>query len=153
MPAPVHPAQEHDSPPPRQHPVAEIPTVLFADNEAEQRWRQRFSAVRVSLPGWARDAVDRTVYVSNETGRYEVSCWDCAGNVHTVATDRPDGTIHATLSADGTRLWWFDDTGGDEFGSWQLQPFGSGPGSASASGAGAVSICTCIRPISWLAST
>ncbi len=131
MPAPVHPAEDQDSPP-RQHPAAEIPTVLFADNEAEQRWRQRFSAVRVSLPGWARDAVDRTVYVSNETGRYEVSCWDSAGDVHTVATARPDGTIHATLSADGTRLWWFDDTGGDEFGSWQVQPFGSGPGSATA---------------------
>ena len=25
------------------------------------------------------------------------------------------------------KLWWFDDTDGDEFGSWRVQPFGSGP--------------------------
>ncbi len=130
MPAQDQPAPDQGAPRPHQHPVATIPTVLFADDEAEQRWRQRFSAVRVSLPGWARDAPGRTVYVSNETGRYEVSCWDSHDDVHTVATDRPDGTVHATLSADGTQLWWFDDTGGDEFGSWSVQPFGSGPGSA-----------------------
>ena len=32
---------------------------------------------------WARDAEDRTVYVSNATGRYEVSCWDVSTGVHT----------------------------------------------------------------------
>ncbi len=128
MPEPVH---DQDSAPPHRHPVAAIPTALFADEVAEQRWRQRFSAVRVSLPGWARDAPDRTVYVSNETGRYEVSSWDALADRHWVATNRPDGTIHATLSADGTQLWWFNDTGGDEFGSWSVQPFGSEPGSAA----------------------
>lgn len=130
MPEPDQPAPNQDSPRRRQHPIAQIPTVLFAEPEAEHRWRQRFSAVRVSLPGWARDAPDRAVYVSNETGRYEVSCWDAREDVHTIATDRPDGTIHATLPPDGEQLWWFDDTGGDEFGSWHVQPFGSAPGSA-----------------------
>ena len=111
------------------HPV-QLPDILFADPERENRWRQRFSAVRISLPGWARDAPGYASYVSNETGRYEVYCWDVAGNSQTVATDRPDGTTHATLSADGSELWWFDDTDGDEFGSWRVQPFGAGPGSA-----------------------
>ena len=111
------------------HPV-QLPEPLFTDPELEKRWRQRFSAVRISLPGWARDAQERTSYVSNETGRYEVYCWDVPRGVHSVATDRPDGTTHATLSADGRELWWFDDTDGDEFGSWRAQPFGVGPGSA-----------------------
>jgi hypothetical protein len=111
------------------HPV-QIPDTLFADPELERRWRQRFSAVRISLPGWARDAPGHTSYVSNETGRYEVYCWDVADGSQTVATERPDGTTHATLSADGRELWWFDDTDGDEFGSWRVQPFGVGPGSA-----------------------
>ncbi len=105
-----------------------VPERLFADEAAEQRWRSRFSAVRTSLPSPARDDDDRACFVSNATGRYEVSCWDVASGVVTVATDRPDGTIAATLSADGTSLWWFDDTEGDEFGSWQRQPFGSAPG-------------------------
>jgi dienelactone hydrolase len=112
------------------HPTARIPDPLFVDPALEQRWRQRFSAVRISLPHWARDAPGHTSYVSNETGRYEVYCWDVTGGSHSVATDRPDGTTHATLSADGAQLWWFDDNDGDEFGSWRAQPFGSGPGSA-----------------------
>ena len=107
------------------HPIADVPQPLFDDPVLENRWRSRFSAVRMSLPRWARDAPGRTVYLSNATGRYEVSCWDVDSGVHQVATDRPDGTVHATLSADGTQLWWFDDTDGDEFGSWRVQPFGS----------------------------
>ncbi len=113
------------APPVGAHPAAVVPDTLFDDPAAEERWRRRFSAVRVSLPAMARDAEDRTVYVSNATGTFEVSSWDVATGVHTQATDRPDGTIMATLSADGEQLWWFDDSHGDEFGSWRAQPFGA----------------------------
>ncbi len=113
------------APPVGAHPAAVVPDALFDDPAAEERWRRRFSAVRVSLPAMARDAEDRTVYVSNATGTFEVSTWDVSTGEHTQATDRPDGTIMATLSADGEQLWWFDDSHGDEFGSWRAQPFGS----------------------------
>ncbi len=113
------------SPSTTQHPIAPVPQTLFDDPEQEDRWRRRFSAVRLSLPHWARDEPDRVVYVSNATGRFEVSCWDLRTDTHTPATDRPDGTVHARLSADGAELWWFDDTAGDEFGGWRAQPFGS----------------------------
>ncbi|MBM9467382.1 S9 family peptidase [Nakamurella leprariae] len=110
-----------------------MPDLLFDDAEAEQRWRRRFAAVRVSLPDPARDAPDRAVLVSNAGGRFELACWDVrgpgtAGDVRP-ATDRPDGTTSGTLSADGTTLWWFDDEAGSEFGRWRVQPFGSPPGS------------------------
>lgn len=75
----------------------------------------------------ARDDPDRTTYVSNATGRFEVYCWDVDADVHTLATSRPEGTTQATLSADGRQLWWFDDTQGDEFGRWRVQSFGAGP--------------------------
>ncbi len=116
---------------PRRHPTAEVPPALFDDPELERRWRRRFSAVRVGLPHWARDNAEHALYVSNATGRYEVSSWDTGTDTHTIATDRPDGTVHATVSADGSRLWWFDDTDGDEFGSWRSQQFGA----AAAAGA------------------
>ena len=45
--------------------VASVPEALFDDPEAEARWRARFTAPRVSLPQWARDAPDRCLYTSN----------------------------------------------------------------------------------------
>lgn len=113
------------------HPSADVPDVLFADPTAEQRWRSRFSAARVSLPEPARDAPDRALYVSNASGRFELVTWDVTSGKHVTATDRPDGTVHGTLSADGRSLWWFDDTDGDEFGGWRCQEFGTGPGAAA----------------------
>jgi dienelactone hydrolase len=113
-----------------EHPHARVPERLFEDPEAERRWRSRFNAVRISLPEPARDAPDRAVFVSNATGRFELVCWDASTGVEMTATDRPDGTVHGALSADGISLWWFDDTDGDECGIWRRQPFGSGPGPA-----------------------
>ncbi len=113
------------------HPAAAVPDALFDDPAAELRWRARYSATRMSLPSLARDAQHRAVYVSNATGRYEVYSWDVTTDRHAVLTDRPDGTAHAQLSADGEQVWWFDDTAGDEFGVWRVQPFGSDPASVA----------------------
>ncbi len=106
------------------HPLAVVPDRLFQDPDAETRWRVRFDAVRIGLPDPARDRPDRTVFVSNESGTYELHTWDLTTGEQHRATDRPDGTVHGTLSADGSELWWFDDDAGDEFGSWRRQPFG-----------------------------
>jgi dipeptidyl aminopeptidase/acylaminoacyl peptidase len=116
-----------EHPKPADHPHATVPERLFDDPESESRWRRRFTAVRADLPHRARDDADRTWYTSNATGRTEVWCWDVATERHVAATGRPDGTTTATLSADGSTLWWFDDHAGDEFGCWRSQPFGTGP--------------------------
>jgi dienelactone hydrolase len=109
-----------------QHPSPAIPDRLFDDPEAEVRWRARFRAARTSVPDWARDAPDRHVYVSNASGVWEVYAWDLASGEHRRVTDRPNGTLHAGPSPDGEWIWWFDDTDGDEFGSWRREPFGGG---------------------------
>ncbi|MBC6446957.1 S9 family peptidase [Actinokineospora xionganensis] len=109
------------------HPVAEVPDRLFADDEAEQRWRARFHAARLSLPSWARDAPDRNVYVSNASGVWEVYAWDRATDTHRQVTDRPNGTLHAEVAPDGRHIWWFADTDGDEFGGWVREPFAGLP--------------------------
>lgn len=111
----------------------EAPTQLFEDPEREARWRARFTAARVSLPDWARDAPDRNVYVSNASGVWEVYAWDRATGTHRQVTDRPHGTWHAELSPDGARIWWFDDTAGDEFGVWVSEPFAGRPADEAAS--------------------
>jgi dienelactone hydrolase len=117
---------------PTDHPPAHVPERLFADPEAERRWRARFIAPRLSRPDWARDAPDRCLYHSNASGTWEIYTWDRATDAHRQATDRPCGTHSAALSPDGERLWWFDDTDGDEFGRWVAQPFGGDADAAPA---------------------
>ncbi|MEE4544663.1 prolyl oligopeptidase family serine peptidase [Streptomyces sp. V4-01] len=89
-------------------------------------WEKRFRAPRVGLPEWAEDAPDRSLFVSNVTGTYELYAWDRATGGRRQATDRPNGTTEGALSRDGEWVWWFSDTDGDEFGVWMKQPFGGG---------------------------
>ena len=110
-----------------EHPVAEVPETLFDDPEAEARWRARFTAPRMTLPGFALDAPDRCAYLSNASGTWEVYAWDRVTGTHRQVTDRPNGTFTTELSPDGERIWWFADTDGDEFGSWVAEPFGGRP--------------------------
>ena len=114
------------SPHRRQDPAPEIPDALFADDAVENRWRGRFTAARVSVPDWARDAPDHSVYSSNATGTWEIYAWDRSTDTHRRVTDRPNGTRGGAASTDGTAIWWFDDTDGDEFGVWVREPFDGG---------------------------
>lgn len=113
------------------HPVAPVPDRLF-DDEREQRWRARFTAARMSRPGWARDAPDRCVYTSNAGGTTEVYAWDRATDLHRQVTDRRSGTHSAALPPDGGSIWWFADTDGDELGHWVAEPFAGLPDGAVA---------------------
>ncbi|MEU6122125.1 prolyl oligopeptidase family serine peptidase [Streptomyces sp. NPDC047123] len=89
-------------------------------------WEKRFRAPRVSLPDWAEDAPQRSLFVANATGTYELYAWDRETGAQRQVTDRPNGTTDGALSPDGEWIWWFDDTDGDEFGVWRRQPFGGG---------------------------
>jgi acetyl esterase/lipase len=72
--------------------------------------------------------------VSNPTGTFELHAWDrSSGRVRQV-TRRAHGTTDGTLSPDGGSVWWFDDTDGDEFGSWRRQPFAGGADADAAPG-------------------
>ncbi|WP_405600329.1 prolyl oligopeptidase family serine peptidase [Streptomyces sp. NBC_01410] len=99
-------------------------------------WEKRFRAPRVSLPDWAEDAPHRALFVSNATGTYELYAWDRATGEQRQATDRPNGTTDGVLSPDGTSIWWFSDTDGDEFGVWMRQPFGGGDDEPAVPGLG-----------------
>ncbi|MQA16146.1 MAG: prolyl oligopeptidase family serine peptidase [Pseudonocardiaceae bacterium] len=115
-----------------QHPAADIPDALFDDPAAESRWRARFTAPRLSLPHFARDAADRNLYTSNASGTWEVYAWDRLTGTHRQVTDRPNGTRICALQPDGEQVWWFADTDGDEFGTWVVEPFGGSPDGAGA---------------------
>ncbi|WP_438293097.1 prolyl oligopeptidase family serine peptidase [Streptomyces sp. HUAS TT7] len=97
-------------------------------------WEKRFRAPRVGLPDWAEDAPDRSLFVSNATGTYELYAWDRRSGSQRRATDRPNGTTDGVLTPDGEWIWWFDDTDGDEFGVWRRQPFTGGDDEAAVPG-------------------
>ncbi|CAM5709202.1 prolyl oligopeptidase family serine peptidase [Streptomyces hirsutus] len=97
-------------------------------------WEKRFRAPRVSLPDWAEDAPDRSLFVSNATGTYELYAWDRSTGEQRQVTARPNGTTDGVLSPDGEWIWWFDDKDGDEFGVWRRQPFAGGPDELAAPG-------------------
>ncbi|MFE6777001.1 prolyl oligopeptidase family serine peptidase [Streptomyces sp. NPDC057702] len=90
-------------------------------------WEKRFRAARVGLPDWAEGAPERSLFVSNVTGTYELYAWDRTTDEQRQVTDRPNGTTDGVLAPDGQSIWWFSDTDGDEFGVWLRQPFSGGP--------------------------
>ncbi|MFE0047162.1 S9 family peptidase [Streptomyces albireticuli] len=98
-----------------------------AASETMPDWEKRFRAPRVGLPKWAEDAPDRSLFVSNVTGTFELYAWDRATGEQRQVTDRPNGTTGGLLSPDGEWIWWFSDKDGDEFGVWMRQPFHGGP--------------------------
>ena len=105
-------------------PAAASTPVLPDDVTA--RWQARFRAPRVSLPEWAEDAPQRSLYSSDVSGVVEQYAWDRQTGERRQVTDRPNGTLMSTLSPDGETIWWFADTDGDEFGVWMTQPFAGG---------------------------
>ena len=106
-----------------KHPKAVIPKALFKDQEAEQRWRARFTAPWISLPRCARDAPERCLYLSNQSGAWEIFAWDRSTNMHRQVTNRSNGTLSAAISPDGSSILWFNDTDGNEFGNWVVESF------------------------------
>jgi dipeptidyl aminopeptidase/acylaminoacyl peptidase len=95
--------------------------------KAEERWQARFRAPRMTLPVSARQAPSRAIYRSNSTGTWEIYAWDRASGATRQVTDRPGGTLHAAIDPVGQWIWWFADTGGDEWGVWHRQRFAGGP--------------------------
>ena len=109
-------------------PTSVPPARALADAQ-EAPWRRRFKAPRTTLPRWADDAPDRLLYASNSTGKWELYAWDRAADSHRQLTDRREGTLDGNIDPQGENLWWFDDTDGDEFGRWVVEPFAGGASS------------------------
>lgn len=94
---------------------------------SSERWVQRYLAAHLTMLKTARHAPDRSIFRSNVTGRWQIYAYDRTTGARRRVTDRPDGTVHAEISADGEWIWWFDDRDGNEFGVWRRQAFHGGP--------------------------
>ena len=95
----------------------------------EAAWRRRYRAPRSGFPAWAAERADRLVYLSNHVGRFEVFAWDRAHDVHRQVTERPEGTgyrVASRIDPAGDQVWWWNDSKGDEFGTWSVERFDGG---------------------------
>jgi dipeptidyl aminopeptidase/acylaminoacyl peptidase len=89
----------------------------------EPAWKARYRAARMSLPDWALLRPERSVFVSNASGTFELYSWDRLTGVTAQVTSRPAGTHIGTIDPTGEWIWWFDDEGGNEFGIWRRTRF------------------------------
>ncbi|MEO8207415.1 MAG: prolyl oligopeptidase family serine peptidase [Chloroflexota bacterium] len=90
-------------------------------------WQRRYRAPILGMPTWSRLAPDRVVYVSSESGVYQLHSWDLATDVRRQVTSEPVGLVDGHVSADGEWVIWHRDTTGSEAGQWVTAPFGGGP--------------------------
>ncbi|MFC1419064.1 prolyl oligopeptidase family serine peptidase [Streptacidiphilus cavernicola] len=91
-----------------------------------------YQVYRPVLPLPSPSAPHLMVFTGDADGRCEVFTWDGRTSTARQVTDRPHGTLHCAVDADGA-VWWFDeDLGGT--GRWQVQPFGGGPDTPALTG-------------------
>ena len=90
-------------------------------------WERRFRAPKMTLPHWSRNAPDRAVFASNESGVWQIHSWNVGTGERRKISDHPVGVTQGYASLDGDEvLFWQEDTG-DETGRWLRQAFeGSG---------------------------
>ncbi|MGV9302418.1 prolyl oligopeptidase family serine peptidase [Nonomuraea sp. NPDC003727] len=94
--------------------------------KAEERWQARFRAPSMTLPEWARQAPNRSLYRSNASGVWEIYAWDRTTGITRQVTNQPYGTSHAALDPTGHWIYWFAGSDRDELGVWMRQRFAGG---------------------------
>ncbi|MEO5919402.1 MAG: S9 family peptidase, partial [Candidatus Limnocylindrales bacterium] len=97
-------------------------------------WQRRFLAPIIGFPTWSRHAPDRIVYVSSESGIYQLHSWDRASGERRQITSEPVGLVDGEVSADGEWVLWHRDTTGSEAGEWVTAPFSGGTAEPLADG-------------------
>jgi pimeloyl-ACP methyl ester carboxylesterase len=95
--------------------------------DASPLWQRRYRAPIVGFPTWSRRTPDRLVYVSSESGIYQLHSLDRATGARHQVTDEPVGLVAGDVSADGEWVVWHRDTTGDESGTFVTAPFSGGP--------------------------
>jgi pimeloyl-ACP methyl ester carboxylesterase len=94
--------------------------------DATPLWQRRYRAPIVGFPTWSRHAPDRLVYVSSESGIYQLHSWDVGTGDRRQVSAEPVGLVAGEISADGEWVVWHRDTTGDESGAFVATPFSGG---------------------------
>jgi len=94
--------------------------------EPSPLWQRRYRAPVVGFPTWSRHSPDRLVYVSSESGIYQLHSRDVRTGERHQITHEPVGLVAGEVSGDGEWVVWHRDITGDESGTFVAAPFTGG---------------------------
>lgn len=93
---------------------------------ANAPWRERFEAARIISSEIATRNPNRGVVTTNKDGVYQLYAWDVPTGELTQMTDYPTGKRGGFISADGERIYYLHDQGGDEIGHYHAKTINTG---------------------------
>lgn len=96
------------------------------DLSAEAPWKKRFRAPSIAGSSRATLNPQRGLVASNKDGVYQLYAWDKATDNLRQLTDEAAGVVQGAISADGERVYYLRDSGGDEIGHYVSLPFAGG---------------------------
>ncbi len=89
-------------------------------------WEARYRLARRGLIAFAERAPDRLLLTSNESGAFQLETRDLARKTRHVLTHGSAGRTAGAISPNGKFVYYVEDTGGSEVGSWVRVPFEGG---------------------------
>ena len=96
------------------------------DLGADAPWKRRFRAPALAWSARATLNPGRGLVASNKDGVYQLYAWDTETDELRQLTDEPAGVAHGAISADGERVYFLRDRGGDEIGHYVSLPYSGG---------------------------
>lgn len=89
-------------------------------------WEARYRLTRRGLIAFAERAPNRLLLTSNESGAFQLETRDLSTGKKSVLTRGAAGRTAGAISPDGKFVYYVEDSGGSEVGSWVRVPFEGG---------------------------
>jgi len=89
-------------------------------------WEARYRLVRRGIVGFAERAPNRLLITSNESGTFQLETRDVSTDERHALTRGGAGRTAGAISPNGEFVYYLEDAGGSEVGSWVRIPFAGG---------------------------
>jgi dipeptidyl aminopeptidase/acylaminoacyl peptidase len=93
---------------------------------AREGWEDRYRLTRRGLVAFAERAPERLLLTSNESGAFQLETRDLSTGEKHVLTAGAAGRTAGAIAPDGKFVYYVEDPGGSEVGSWVRVPFEGG---------------------------
>lgn len=91
-----------------------------------KRWQSRFFDPSIQYIFTARKASERSIVVSNQSGKFQLHAHDFETGQNRQVTKKLHGTLFGSISPDGKYIYYLNDQTGDEHGHFVRVPFSGG---------------------------